>query len=101
MAHVVGRIGALGAEVLAVLGNQDEAGVGAVVDGLGPRVAEAVGEIAGEALVHVDEQAVILGIPSRGGFKVDGKAGIAREWLSGARWRKSAEVRVLGADVAV
>src|ERR1700687_1443319 len=42
MAYIVRRKSALRAEVLAVLRNQDKAGIGAVVDGLGPGVTEAI-----------------------------------------------------------
>src|SRR2546425_956131 len=46
--------GALLAEILAVLGNQHEAGIRAIVDGLRPCVADAVGKVMCKTLVHVD-----------------------------------------------
>lgn len=55
VADVVGREGALGAEVLAVLWNQDEAGVRPVIDGLRPCVANSIREIARQPLIDVDQ----------------------------------------------
>src|SRR5262249_46666823 len=72
MANVVGGVGTLATEVLAVLWNQYKAGVGAVVDGLRPGVANAVREVVSQALIHVDEQAIVLRIPTRSCFEVDG-----------------------------
>src|SRR5947209_3921830 len=51
---VVRRQRALRAEILAVLWNQHEAGIRAIVDGLRPCVADAVGKVMCKPLVHVD-----------------------------------------------
>src|SRR6266403_341809 len=51
---VVRRQRALLAEILAVLWNQHEAGIRAIVDGLRPCVADAVGKVMCKPLVHVD-----------------------------------------------
>src|SRR5262249_2042333 len=58
--------------VLAVLRNQYKAGVWPIVNGLGPRVANAVGKVVSETLVDVDEQAIVLRVPAGSRFKVDG-----------------------------
>lgn len=55
VADVVGRKGALGAEVFAVLRDQHETGVRPVIDGLRPGVADAIREIPGQPFVNVDQ----------------------------------------------
>src|SRR5712691_654953 len=64
---------ALRTEVLAVLGDQHEAGVGAVVDALCQSVTDPVSEIMAQSLVHVEEKTVVDGVPPRGGFKIKGE----------------------------
>src|SRR6266478_746134 len=83
VAHVVGGDGAFRTKILAVLRYQHKAGIRPVVDGLGPGVANAVGKVVCQPPVHIDEQAVILRVPSRCSFKIDCDrkgAHTGREW---------------------
>src|SRR6267378_2473517 len=60
---VIGRQSAFAPEVLAVLRDEHEAWVRAVINRFGPCVADAVGEVVGKLLCDVDEQAIVLRIP--------------------------------------
>src|SRR5260370_21351531 len=85
IAHIVGGDGPFRTEILAVLRNQHEAGIWPVVYGLGPGVANPIRELMRQALIHVDQQAVVLRIPARGGFKINGDrrrahARVERAW---------------------
>src|SRR5713101_1406380 len=64
LANIVAREGALGAEVLAVLGDEHEAGVGAIVDALGKRIADSVSEVVTEPLVYTEKKTVVDGVPA-------------------------------------
>src|SRR5229473_6971917 len=71
LANIVAREGALGAEVLAVLGDEHEAGVGAIVDALGKRIADSVSEVVTEPLVYTEKKTVVDGVPAGRGFEID------------------------------
>src|SRR5262249_8363310 len=78
--------------------NQHEAGVGTIVDRLGPGVADAVGEVVAQALVNVDQQAVVLGVPARSGFEINGDRESADARCKGAR-RCERAVEILHAGI--
>src|SRR6266850_4766496 len=71
MAHVIRGQRSLPPEVLAVLRNQHEAGVGSVIDRFRPGVADPVGKIVGEPFVHTEQQSIVLRIPAGCGLKID------------------------------
>src|ERR1700682_5535859 len=71
MAHVIRRQRSLLTEVLAVLRDQHEAGVGSVVDLFRPGIADPVGKIVREPFVNIDQQSVVLRIPAGSCFKID------------------------------
>src|SRR5439155_229543 len=84
----VEEIEGLRAEVLAVLRDQYEAGVRPIVNGFRAGVADAVREMMRQALVHIDQQPVILGIPTRSCLEVNcdrksAHAGSKRACLNG------------------
>lgn len=62
--------------VIAVLRYQDKAGIGAVIDGVRPGVADVKRKTVCHPLVHVDEQAVVNGIPTRTRFEENAVLGI-------------------------
>ena len=98
--NIIGRKSALRTEVLAVLRNQNEAGIGPVVDRFGPGVADAVGEMMGQALVDVDQQAVVLGVPARGGLEINSPPRIASSRNARSTNGHWAEICILCARVA-
>src|SRR6266581_2747009 len=71
LANIVAREGALGAEVLAVLGDEHEAGVGAIVDALGKRIADSVSEVVTEPFVYTEKKTVVDRVPAGGRFEID------------------------------
>src|SRR6266403_1789460 len=71
MAHVIRGERSLSSEVLAVLGDQHETRIGSIVDRFRPNVAYTVSKIVGEPFVHIDQQSVVLRIPTGGVFKID------------------------------
>src|SRR6266571_42946 len=71
LANIVAREGALGAEVLAVLGDEHEAGVGAIVDALGKRIADSVSEVVTEPFVYTEKKTVVDRVTAGGRFEID------------------------------
>src|SRR5216683_1592009 len=71
LANIVAREGALGAEVLAVLGDEHEAGIRAIVDALGHRVTDSVSEVVTEPLVYTQKKTVVDRVPAGGRFEID------------------------------
>src|SRR5260370_29176242 len=97
---MVGGQSPLGSEVLAILGDQNEAGIRAVVDSLRPCVTDAIGEMTGEALVDVDQQTVVLRIPTRSCLKVNRDRKGAHARRKGAR-RNGGAINVLQSAAAL
>src|ERR1700687_290541 len=75
--QIIGGNGALGLEIFAVLGDEHEAGIRAVVERLRKCVADAVGKIVAQPLVYADEQTVEYRVPLRSRFEIDRPARIA------------------------
>src|SRR4029077_10563024 len=69
--EIVRRKSAHRTEVLAVLRDQYEAGIWPIVNGFRPGVADAVREMMRQALGHIDQQAIILGIPARSCLEIN------------------------------
>src|SRR5260370_14943870 len=97
---MVGGQSPLRSEVLAILGDQNEAGIRAVVDSLRPCVTDAIGEMTGEALVDVDQQTVVLRIPTRSCLKVNRDRKGAHARRKGAR-RNGGAINVLQSAAAL
>src|SRR6267142_4075398 len=96
VAHVIRRERALRSKILAVLRNQHEAGVRPIVDGLRPGIADAVRKIVRQPLVYVDQQPVILRIPTRGRFKIDSNRESAHAGIKRARDEAHSAIFILG-----
>src|SRR6266403_154190 len=104
MAHVIRGQRSLPPEVLAVLRNQHEAGVGSVIDRFRPGVADPVGKIVGEPFVHIEQQSIVLRIPAGCGLKIDRDRESPYPWIERTRRldrpRYDGAILVLGAPVA-
>src|SRR6266404_3246897 len=105
MAHVIRGQRSLPPEVLAVLRNQHEAGVGSVIDRFRPGVADPVSKIVGEPFVHIEQQSVVLRIPAGCGLKIKRDRESPYAWIERTRRldrpRYDGTILVLGAPVAM
>ena len=63
MCDVIGRNRALPIEAAAILGDKHEAGIGPIIDPLGPGIAQAPAHMISQALIEIHQQAIPLGIP--------------------------------------